>query len=109
FLYAKAATRPDRENLPDIRKGEFEGLRDLIGKDPAKTPDFGPDRIHPSAGCTAVGARDFLIAYNIYLNTADKSVAQAIAKSIRFSSGGFRYVQAAGFEIADRHCVQVSM
>ena len=109
YLYSKAATRPDRENLPDIRKPEFEGLRDLIGKDPSRAPDFGPERIHPTAGCTAVGARDFLVAYNIYLNTNDKAVAQAIAKGIRFSSGGYRFVQAAGFEIADRQCVQVSM
>lgn len=109
FLYQKAATRPDRENLADVRKGQFEGLRDLIGKDPLRTPDFGPNRIHPTAGCTGVGARDFLVAYNIYLNTADKSVAQNIAKAIRFSSGGYRYVMAAGFEIPDRHCVQVSM
>lgn len=109
FLYGKAATRPERESLPDIRKGEFEGLRDLIGKDPGRAPDFGPDRIHPTAGCTAVGAREFLIAYNIYLNTNDKTIAQNIARAIRFSSGGFRYVQAAGFEIADRNCVQVSM
>lgn len=109
FLYAKSATRPERESLPDIRKGEFEALREAIGTDPAKKPDFGPERIHPTAGCTAVGAREFLIAYNIYLNTNDKSVAQNIAKAIRFSSGGYRFVQAAGFEIADRQCVQVSM
>jgi glutamate formiminotransferase/formiminotetrahydrofolate cyclodeaminase len=109
FLYEKAAARPDRENLADVRKGQFEGLRDLIGKDPARAPDFGPHRIHPTAGCTAVGARDFLVAYNIYLNTNDKSVAAHIAKAIRQSSGGFRYVKAAGFEIADRQCVQVSM
>lgn len=109
FLYAKAASRPERENLPDIRKGEFEGLRDLIGKDANRAPDFGPNRIHPTAGCTAVGARDFLIAYNVYLNTNDKAIAQAIAKAIRFSGGGYRFVQASGFEIADRQCVQVSM
>jgi len=109
FLYQKAASRPDRENLADVRKGQFEGLRDLIGKDPTRNPDFGPPRIHPTAGCTAVGARDFLVAYNIYLDTADKNVAQNIAKAIRFSSGGYRYVMAAGFEIPDRKCVQVSM
>src|SRR5262249_26113219 len=67
FLYANAASRPDRQALPDIRKGEFEGLRDLIGKDPNKAPDFGPGKIHPTAGATAVGAREFLIAYNVYL------------------------------------------
>lgn len=109
YLYAYAASRPERQNLPDIRKGEFEGLRDLIGKDPSRAPDYGPNAIHPTAGATAVGARDFLVAYNIYLNTTDKEVAKKIAAGIRFSSGGYRYVQAAGFEIADRHCVQVSM
>ncbi len=109
FLYSYAATRPERQALPDIRKGEFEGLRDLIGKDAGKTPDFGPNAIHPTAGATAVGARDFLVAYNIYLDTANNDVAKKIAAGIRFSSGGYRYVQAAGFEIKDRQCVQVSM
>jgi len=109
FLYAYAATRPERQALPDIRKGEFEGLRDLIGKDSARTPDFGPNAIHATAGATAVGARDFLIAYNVYLDTANNDIAKKIAAGIRFSSGGFRYVQAAGFEIKDRQCVQVSM
>lgn len=109
YLYSYAATRPERNLLPDIRKGEFEGLRDAIGKDPAKTPDFGPNAIHPTAGATAVGARDFLVAYNVYLNTAEIDVAKKIAAGIRFSSGGYRYVQAAGFEIKERGCVQVSM
>lgn len=109
YLYSYAATRPERQNLPDIRKGEFEGLRDLIGSDPARTPDFGPNAIHPTAGATAVGARDFLVAYNIYLDTDQVDVAKKIAAGIRFSSGGFRFVQAAGFEIAERQCVQVSM
>jgi glutamate formiminotransferase len=67
FLYARAATHPSRERLPDVRKGEFEGLSAQIGSDPTRTPDFGPARIHPSAGATAVGARPFLIAYNVYL------------------------------------------
>src|SRR5256712_13221414 len=69
YLYAKAATRAERQRLPDIRKGEFEGLRDRIGKDPAANPDFGPKRIHPTAGATAIGARPFLVAFNIYLDT----------------------------------------
>lgn len=107
FLYARAATRPDRESLPNIRKGEFEGLSELIGRDPAKMPDFGPARIHPTAGCTAIGARPFLVAYNIYLDTADLSAAQSIAQEIRTSSGGLPAVQAKGFLVAGK--AQVSM
>src|SRR3990172_9583280 len=107
FLYARAATRPERESLPNIRKGQFEGLREQIGKDPAKTPDFGPNRIHPTAGCTAIGARPFLVAYNIYLDTHDISLAKEIAKAIRTSSGGLPAVQASGFEVGGK--AQVSM
>src|SRR5205085_11729335 len=88
YLYAKAALRPERERLPDIRKGEFEGLRERIGADPAADPDFGPRRIHPTAGAAAVGARPFLVAFNVYLDTADVGVAKEIAKRIRTSSGG---------------------
>src|SRR5256712_7662262 len=88
YLYAKAATRPERERLPDIRKGEFEGLRERIGKDPAADPDVGPKRIHPTAGATAIGARPFLVAFNIYLDTGDVTIAKDIAKRIRTSSGG---------------------
>src|SRR6266511_4863013 len=88
YLYAKAAARVERERLPDIRKGEFEGLRDRIGKDPAADPDFGPKRIHATAGCTAIGARPFLVAFNIYLDTQEIEVAKEIAKQIRTSSGG---------------------
>src|SRR5256884_1592190 len=94
YLYAQAALRPERERLPDIRKGEFEGLRDRIGTDPAADPDFGPRRIHPTAGATAVGARPFLVAFNIYLDTADVGVAKEIAKRIRTSSGGLPAGQA---------------
>jgi glutamate formiminotransferase/formiminotetrahydrofolate cyclodeaminase len=107
FLYGRAAARPDRASLPAIRKGEFEGLRDRIGRDPDRTPDFGPNRIHPTAGCTAIGARPFLVAYNIYLDTPDVSVAEAIAKEIRASSGGLPAVQARGFQVDGR--AQVSM
>ncbi|HXF95397.1 MAG TPA: glutamate formimidoyltransferase, partial [Gemmatimonadales bacterium] len=107
FLYARAATRPDRERLPDIRKGEFEGLRDRIGVDPAADPDFGPRRIHPTAGAIAIGARPFLVAYNIYLDTPDVGIAKDIAKKIRTSSGGLPAVQASGFEVGGR--AQVSM
>jgi len=107
YLYARAATRPERERLPDIRKGEFEGLRQRIGTDPATDPDFGPKRIHPTAGATAIGARPFLVAYNVYLDTADVSVAKAIAQKIRTSGGGLPAVQAAGFDVNGR--AQVSM
>lgn len=107
YLYAKAATRPERERLPDIRKGEFEGLRDRIGKDPAANPDYGPKRIHPSAGATAIGARPFLVAFNIYLDTSDVTIAKDIAKRIRTSSGGLPAVQASGFEVEGK--AQVSM
>src|SRR5436853_472964 len=102
YLYARAATRPERERLPDIRKGEFEGLRDRIGRDPAADPDFGPKRIHPTAGATAVGARPFLVAFNIYLDTGDVRVAKEIAQQIRTSGGGLPAVQAAGVEVDGR-------
>src|SRR5690349_24019136 len=107
YLYARAATRPERERLPDIRKGEFEGLKERIGKDPAADPDFGPKHIHPTAGATAVGARPFLVAFNIYLDSSDVSIAKDIAKKIRTSSGGLPAVQASGFEVAGK--AQVSM
>jgi glutamate formiminotransferase len=107
FLYARAATRPEREHLPDIRRGQFEGLRERIGTDPDAGPDFGPPRIHPTAGCTAVGARSFLVAYNIYLATGDVDLAKEIARQIRTSSGGLPAVQAAGFAIDGQ--AQVSM
>src|SRR5205809_400922 len=107
YLYARAATRPDRERLPDIRKGEFEDLRDRIGKDPAADPDFGPRHVHPTAGVTAIGARPFLVAFNIYLDTGDVAVAKQIAQAIRTSSGGLPAVQAAGFEVNGK--AQVSM
>ena len=109
FLYEAAATRPSRENLANVRKGQFEGLSEEIGKNPEKDPDYGPKKIHPTAGAIAIGARPFLIAYNINLGTADLSVAKAIAKSIRHSGGGLRYVKALGFEIKDRGIVQVSI
>jgi glutamate formiminotransferase len=109
YLYEKAATRPGRVNLATVRKGQFEGLRDLIGKDPDRAPDFGPDHIHPTAGATAVGARMPLIAYNVNLGTEDVKVVKAVAKAVRHISGGFRHVKAMGFEIKDRGITQVSM
>ncbi len=107
YLYARAATRPERERLPDIRKGQFEGLRERIGTDPEADPDVGPKRIHPTAGVTAIGARPFLVAYNIYLDTSDVALAKEIAKTIRTSSGGLPAVQASGFEVGGQ--AQVSM
>lgn len=107
YLYARAASRPERERLPDVRKGEFEGLRLRIGTDAAADPDFGPRRIHPTAGATAIGARPFLVAYNIYLASSDIAIAKEIAKKIRASSGGLPAVQASGFDVGGR--AQVSM
>jgi glutamate formiminotransferase/formiminotetrahydrofolate cyclodeaminase len=109
YLYEKAATRPEREDLSAVRQGEFEGLRDLIGKDPARAPDFGPARIHPTAGATAIGARFFLVAYNVNLATDRIEVARRIARALRFRSGGLRWVKALGFSLPERGIVQVSM
>lgn len=109
YLYEKAATRPSRENLADVRQGEFEGIRETILTDPSRKPDFGPCRVHPTAGATAVGARMFLVAYNVHLLTTNVEIARRIADAVRFKTGGFRYVKALGFEIKDRGCVQVSM
>jgi glutamate formiminotransferase/formiminotetrahydrofolate cyclodeaminase len=109
YLYEEAATRPDRRNLADIRKGEFEGLRDEIGRNPDRKPDFGPDAIHPTAGATAIGARQILIAYNINLATSNLSVAKQIAKQVRAKDGGLMAVKALGFDLKDRGIVQVSM
>ena len=109
YLYEAAATRPERTNLENIRRGQFETLRDEISRNPDRRPDFGEPRIHPTAGATVVGARKPLIAYNINLNTADVAIAKFIAKRIRFSSGGFRYVKAMGVLLKDRNQAQVSM
>src|SRR6267378_2497736 len=109
FLYEEAASRPERKNLADVRSGEFEGLREEIGKNPARKPDYGPDRIHPTAGATAVGAREVLIAYNVNLGTADVSVAKKVAHQVRGRDGGLAYVKALGFELKERGIVQVSM
>lgn len=106
YLYEAAATRPERAALPNLRKGEYEGLRDTIATDPARAPDFGPAQLG-TAGATIVGARQPLIAYNIYLNTADVEVAKRIAKAVRGSSGGLRGVRALGMLVEGR--AQVSM
>ena len=109
YLYEKAATRPDRVGLENIRKGQFEGLGSAIESDPDRSPDFGSRKIHPTAGATVVGARGPLIAYNIYLASNDLALAKDIAKSIRTSSGGFPCVKAMGMNIENRGVVQVSM
>lgn len=109
YFYEAAARRPDRVNLENIRRGQFEGLREEVLTDPERAPDVGEPRLHPTAGASVVGARKFLIAYNINLNTPDVEVAKAIARAIRFSSGGFRYVKAMGVPLSSRNMVQVSM
>lgn len=107
FLYNLSAKREQCKNLPDIRKGEFEGMEEKL-KDPFWKPDFG-DTMHPSAGVTAVGCRPLLIAFNIDVLTKERSVAANIAKAIRFSSGGYRYIQAGPAVLEDKGIVQVTM
>jgi glutamate formiminotransferase / formiminotetrahydrofolate cyclodeaminase len=107
YLYEAAAATPERQNLENIRRGQFEGIRDEIATNPARKPDFGEPRVHPTAGATVVGARKALIAYNIFLNTPDVDIAKKIAKAVRFSSGGLRFVKGAGFLV--RGMAQVSM
>ncbi|MDQ6689767.1 MAG: glutamate formimidoyltransferase, partial [Gemmatimonadota bacterium] len=108
YLYERAATTPARENLADIRRGEFEGLREELGKNPARNPDFGPSQIHPKCGAIAIGARPFLVAYNVYLGPASNlQIAKNVAKAVRGSSGGFKYVKGLGLEVDGQ--AQVSM
>lgn len=109
YFYEAAATRLERMNLENIRKGQFEGLREDVLRDPDRSPDIGEPRLHPTAGATAVGARKLLIAYNIYLSTSDVSVARGIARAIRTSSGGLRHVKAIGVEMKTRGLAQVSI
>ena len=106
YLYESAATRPERQNLENIRRGEYELLKSEIGVNPNRDPDFGPSKLSP-AGATVIGARAPLIAYNIYLTTDDVSIAQKIAKAVRNSSGGYHYVKALGLLVEGR--AQVSM
>lgn len=109
YLYEAAATRPERENLANIRKGEFEGLSKEIETNPERYPDFGRPKIHPTAGATVVGVRFPLIAYNINLNTNDVSIAKNIARAIRFRDGGFRFAKALGFELKEEGLAQISI
>jgi glutamate formiminotransferase len=108
FLYAAAASRPERVKLADVRRGGYEGLKREVGM-PGRGPDFGPDRLHPSAGAVAVGARPFLIAYNINLDSRDVELAKRIARRVRESGGGLPKVQANGFWIEELGRAQVSM
>jgi glutamate formiminotransferase len=108
YLYEEASANPLRKNLEDIRRGEFEGLAAKMATD-GWAPDFGPAQPHPSAGASVIGARMALIAYNINLATDRIDVAKKIAAAIRHSSGGYRFVKAAGFRLEDRGIVQVSM
>ena len=108
YLYERAASTPARENLADVRRGEFEGLRDEVTTNAARRPDFGDAALHPTAGATAIGARPFLVAYNVYLGDASNlPVAKEVAKAVRGSSGGLRYVKGLGLEVDGQ--AQVSM
>ena len=107
YLYEAAAQTPERQNLENVRRGQFEGIREEVKTNPARTPDFGNPELHPTAGATIVGARKFLVAYNVYLNTPDVDIAKKIAKAVRFSNGGLRYVKGMGVPV--RGLAQVSM
>jgi glutamate formiminotransferase len=107
YLYEAAAVTPERQNLENIRRGQFEGIRAEIATNAARKPDFGESRVHPTAGATVVGARKPLIAYNVFLNTPNVEIAKKIAKAVRASNGGLRFVKGAGFLV--RGLAQVSM
>src|SRR5277367_3901738 len=107
YLYEAAARTPERQGLENIRRGQFEGIRAEITTSPARRPDIGEPRVHPTAGATVVGDRKFLIAYNVFLNTPDVDIAKKVAKAVRFSNGGMRFVKGAGFLV--RGLAQVSM
>jgi glutamate formiminotransferase len=109
FFYEAAALRPNRTNLENIRRGQFEGLQAEMKHNHDRQPDVGEPKLHPTAGVTVVGARKFLIAYNVNLNTSDVGIANKIAKAIRFSSGGLRYVKSMGVELKARNLAQVSI
>jgi len=109
YFYEAAATRPERRNLESIRRGQFEGLCREAPRNPDRAPDLGGPQLHPTAGAVAVGARKVLIAYNINLGTSDVAIAREIARAVRFSSGGLRYVKAMGVELKSRGLTQVSM
>ena len=107
YLYEAAAQVPERQNLENVRRGQFEGIREDIKTNPARKPDFGEAALHSTAGATIVGARKFLVAYNVYLNTPDVDIAKKVGKAVRFSNGGLRYVKGMGVSV--RGLAQVSM
>ncbi len=107
YLYEAAAQVPERQNLENVRRGQFEGIREEVKTNPARKPDFGNAELHPTAGATIVGARKFLVAYNVYLNTPDVEIAKKIGKAVRYSNGGLRYVKGMGVPV--RGLAQVSM
>jgi len=109
YLYGQSARRPEREDLSQVRRGGFEGIRDAIATEAERAPDFGDPRVHPTAGIVAIGARPILIAYNVYLATPDVAIAKQIAKAVRERDGGLPAVRALGFDIQERHQAQVSM
>ena len=108
YLYEEAAKIPTRRSLPDIRKGQYEGLKQEISK-PERHPDYGPPQMHPTAGATVVGARQFLVAFNINLSTSDVQIAKNIAAAIREAKGGYKYCRAMGVMIEDRNVAQVTI
>ncbi|MGI5852795.1 MAG: glutamate formimidoyltransferase [Bacillota bacterium] len=109
YLYEEAATRPERKDLAYIRKGQYEALKAEMGVQPERDPDFGPARMHPTAGATVVGARMPLVAFNINLGTSDINIAKRIAKLIRARDGRYMYVKAMGVNLDERHIAQVSI
>ena len=108
YLYEEAATRPERRNLADVRRGQYEGLPEKLA-DPQWKPDFGPNRPHPTAGATAVGARIYLVAYNVNLGTSEIDIAKAVARAVRAKTGGLHNVKALGVMIEERSLAQVTM
>lgn len=109
YLYEDAATTPKRKNLAKVRSGQYEGIRDSIESDPSRKPDYGPSKMNLKAGATAIGVRFPLVAYNVYLGTDQKWIADKIADAVRSLRGGYRFVKALGFEIKERNQVQISM
>lgn len=109
FFYEAAAARPDRANLEDVRQGQFEGLREAVRKDPSRRPDLGGPDLHPTAGACAVGARKFLVTYNIYFDSNDVAMARAIAREVRASSGGLKAVKALAFLAEGRAQLSLSI